>query len=189
MPPMDSIFSWGVCFLVPPNISIKTEIGKLLSSLHFLGVTFFGDGMWISMMIGSISVEFATPEKSTVVVLKRHLAPRTVGLLERTLFRGSLRVRAVVRPSSKEEVSFPLRVGRVGLEKAIRDLSSGMVTYWPQGSSLAVQLVSRETRFPVNHLGSVTNEQLEFFNQLRVGTAVMLSLKASDQLDEAEDDL
>lgn len=141
------------------------------------------------MMIGSISVEFATPETSAIAVLKRHLAPRTVALFERTLFRGSLRIRAVVRPSSKEEVSFPLRIGRAGLEKSIKDLKAGMVTYWPQGSALAVQLISRETRYPVNHLGSVKDDQLDFFNQLRVGAAIILSLKASDQLDEAEDNL
>ncbi|MFW9915207.1 MAG: hypothetical protein ACFFGZ_06305 [Candidatus Thorarchaeota archaeon] len=141
------------------------------------------------MMIGSISVEFAAPETSVIVVLKRHLAPRTVALFERTLFRGPLRIRAVVRPSSKEEVSFPLRIGRVGLEKPLKDLKVGMVTYWPQGSALAVQLTSRETRFPVNHLGSVNDDDLDFFHQLRVGTAIVLSLKASDQLDETEDKL
>lgn len=141
------------------------------------------------MMIGSITVEFATSENSEIAVLKRHLAPRTVGLLERSLFRGPLRLRAVVRPSSKEEVSLPLRIGRVGLEKPIRDLTPGMVTYWPQGSTLSVQLVSRETRFPVNLLASIDDEQLEFFRQLRMGTAIMLSLKASDQLDDVEADL
>lgn len=141
------------------------------------------------MMVGSISVEFAAPESSVIVALKRHLAPRTVALFERTLFRAPLRIRAVVRPSSKEEVIFPLRIGRVGLEKSIRDLKAGMVTYWPQGSTLAIQLISRETRFPVNHLGSVNDDQLDFFRQLRVGTAIILSLKASDQLDETEDNL
>ncbi len=141
------------------------------------------------MMIGSISVEFATPETSVIAVLKRHLAPRTVALFERTLFRGPLRIRAVIRPSSKEEVIFPLRIGRVGLEKPIKDLKAAMVTYWPQGSTLAVQLISRETRFPVNHLGSINDDDLDFFHQLRVGTAIILSLKASDQLDETEDNL
>jgi len=140
-----------------------------------------------SMMVGSIKIEFSTMENAAVAILKRHLAPRTIGLIERTLFRGSLRLRAVVRPPNREEASFPIRIGRVGLEKPITELLPSMVTYWPQGSSLAVQMVPRTTKFPVNHLGAISDDQLDFFRHLRVGTAVTLSLMISDKLDEIGD--
>ncbi len=138
------------------------------------------------MMVGAISILFSTSNSSTTVVLKRHLAPRTVGLIERLLFQKSIRVRAVVR-SNKEEVGFPLRIGRVGLEKPISDLNPGEITYWPQGSTLSVQFVKRSTRFRVNRLGTLENDQINFFHTLRIGTGVTLSLVASDELDSMEE--
>ncbi len=123
------------------------------------------------MAVDTVLVEFIHNDQTARVILKRHLAPSTVATLKRMLTSKDIVLRAVVRGA---EVQFPIRIGRVGKEKPIKEVDAGSVVYSPQGAVLSIFKDNATPYGVVNLLG--TTEDLAFFKNLKLGVAVTIRL-------------
>ena len=104
--------------------------------------------------------------------LRRHLAPRTVSILKSHLeIDKEIMTRAVPQPG---EVSFPLKLGRVGTEKGRKEVKQGEIGYWVSSRLLIVFLEDKEAYSPVSILGTVEN--ITFFKNLKRMAPVRLRL-------------
>ncbi|MFX0015146.1 MAG: cyclophilin-like family protein [Promethearchaeota archaeon] len=106
------------------------------------------------------------------VTLVRQLSPHTVALIRYQL-RKPIQSRVVVRDG---EVDIPFKIGRAGPEKTRREVKRGEVAYWTQGRTLMIFLNNKQTDYPVNIVGSVDEESLEFFDQLTIGKSIKLEM-------------
>jgi hypothetical protein len=96
--------------------------------------------------------------------LVRHLAPRTVDAIIKTL---PIEGRAALW---KEEVYFKIPV-KMGDEKAKSKVDNGAIAYWPMGSALCVFYGKTQPYSPVNILGTVT-KNLKVFAETTSGTRI-----------------
>jgi hypothetical protein len=96
--------------------------------------------------------------------LVRHLAPRTVDAIIKTL---PIEGRAALW---KEEVYFKIPV-KMGEEKAKPKVDTGAIAYWPMGSALCIFYGKTQPYSPVNILGTVT-KNLKVFAETTSGTRI-----------------
>jgi hypothetical protein len=96
--------------------------------------------------------------------LVRHLAPRTVDAIVKTL---PIEGRAALW---KEEVYFEIPI-KMGDEKAKPKVEKGAIAFWPMGNSLCVFYGESQPYSPVNIIGKVTSN-LEIFVQTKSGTRI-----------------
>ena len=96
--------------------------------------------------------------------LVRHLAPRTVDAIAKTL---PIEGRAALW---KEEVYFEIPV-RMGDEKAKPNVEKGAIAFWPMGNSLCIFYGSTQPYSPVNIVGEITSN-LTIFSQTKSGTRI-----------------
>ena len=96
--------------------------------------------------------------------LIRHLAPRTVSAITKTL---PLEGRVALW---KEEVYFEIPV-KMGDEKAKPIVEKGTIAYWPIGNALCIFFGNTQPYSPVNIVGTMTNN-LELFAQIKSGTRI-----------------
>lgn len=96
--------------------------------------------------------------------LIRHLAPRTVDSITKTL---PIEGRAALW---KEEVYFEIPI-KMGDEKAKPKVEKGTIAYWPMGNSLCIFYGGTQPYSPVNIIGRVT-KNLEIFAKTKSGTRI-----------------
>jgi len=96
--------------------------------------------------------------------LKRHLAPRTIDLLVRTL---PIEGRAAVW---KEEIYFEIPL-KMGDEKAKDNVEKGTIAFWPMGSAICVFFGTSQPYSPVNIIGRIT-KNLNVFSKIKSGTKI-----------------
>jgi hypothetical protein len=96
--------------------------------------------------------------------LIRHLAPRTVDSITKTL---PIEGRAALW---KEEVYFEIPI-KMGDEKAKPKVEKGTIAYWPMGNSLCIFYGGTQPYSPVNIIGRVT-KNLEIFAETKSGTRI-----------------
>ena len=96
--------------------------------------------------------------------LKRHLAPRTIDLLVRTL---PIEGRAAVY---KEEIYFEIPL-KMGDEKAKDKVEKGTIAFWPMGSAICVFFGTSQPYSPVNVIGKIT-KNLNVFSKIKSGTKI-----------------
>ena len=96
--------------------------------------------------------------------LVRHLAPRTVDAITKTL---PIEGRAALW---KEEVYFEIPV-RMGDEKAKPKVEKGAIAFWPMGNALCIFYGSTQPYSPVNIVGEITSN-LAIFSQTKSGTRI-----------------
>ena len=101
--------------------------------------------------------------------LIRHLAPRTVDAITKTL---PIEGRAALW---KEEVYFEIQI-KMGDEKAKPKVEKGTIAYWPMGNALCIFYGETQPYSPVNIVGSVT-KNLEIFAKLKSGTIIKVEKK------------
>ncbi|MCW3985772.1 MAG: cyclophilin-like fold protein [Candidatus Bathyarchaeota archaeon] len=96
--------------------------------------------------------------------LIRHLAPRTVDAITKTLpIEGRMAL-------WKEEVYFEIPI-KMGDEKAKPKVEKGTIAYWPMGNALCVFYGESQPYSPVNIIGKVT-KNLEIFADAKSGTKI-----------------
>lgn len=96
--------------------------------------------------------------------LVRHLAPRTVTAITKTL---PLEGRVALW---KDEVYFEIPV-KMGDEKAKAKVEKGTIAYWPIGNALCIFFGNTQPYSPVNIVGTVTNN-LELFAKTKSGNRI-----------------
>ena len=96
--------------------------------------------------------------------LIRHLAPRTVDAIIKTL---PIEGRAALW---KEEVYFEISI-KMGDEKAKPKVEKATIAYWPMGNALCVFYGETQPYSPVNIVGEVT-KNLEIFAEIKSGTRI-----------------
>jgi hypothetical protein len=96
--------------------------------------------------------------------LIRHLAPRTVDAILKTL---PIEGRAALW---KEEVYFEIPV-KAGDEKAKPRVEKGTIAFWPMGNALCIFHGTSQPYSPVNIVGTITGN-LEGFAQVKSGTRI-----------------
>lgn len=101
--------------------------------------------------------------------LIRHLAPRTVDAITKTL---PIEGRAALW---KEEVYFEIPI-KMGDEKAKPKVEKGTIAYWPMGNSLCIFYGDTQPYSPVNIIGTVT-KNLEIFAETKSGTRIKVERK------------
>ena len=101
--------------------------------------------------------------------LIRHLAPRTVDAITKTL---PIEGRAALW---KEEVYFEIPI-KMGDEKAKPKVEKGMIAYWPIGNSLCIFYGNTQPYSPVNIIGRVT-KNLEIFAETKSGSRIKVEKK------------
>lgn len=101
--------------------------------------------------------------------LIRHLAPRTVDAITKTL---PIEGRAALW---KEEVYFEIPI-KMGDEKAKPKVEKGTIAYWPMGNSLCIFHGDTQPYSPVNIIGTVT-KNLEIFSETKSGTRIKVERK------------
>jgi len=96
--------------------------------------------------------------------LIRHLAPRTVDAITKTLpIEGRMAL-------WKEEVYFEIPI-KMGDEKAKPKVEKGAIAYWPMGNALCIFYGESQPYSPVNIIGKVT-KNLEIFADAKSGTKI-----------------
>lgn len=96
--------------------------------------------------------------------LIRHLAPRTVDAITKTLpIEGRMAL-------WKEEVYFEIPI-KMGDEKAKPKVEKGTIAYWPMGNALCVFYGESQPYSPVNIIGKVT-KNLELFADAKSGIKI-----------------
>ena len=105
-------------------------------------------------------------------LLKRHLAPITVGRLLRQLRDSSISGPAMCY--AKGQICLQTKVA-AGQEKAVREVDSGDLVYTPQTSSFCIFYEKNNPYSPVNKIGIIT-DGLELFEKLRTGVSITISL-------------
>lgn len=96
--------------------------------------------------------------------LIRHLAPRTVDAITKTLpIEGRMAL-------WKEEVYFEIPI-KMGDEKAKPKVEKGTIAYWPMGNALCIFYGESQPYSPVNILGKVT-KNLEIFADIKSGNRI-----------------
>jgi len=96
--------------------------------------------------------------------LIRHLAPRTVDAITKTLpIEGRMAL-------WKEEVYFEIPI-KMGDEKAKPKVEKGTIAYWPMGNALCIFYGESQPYSPVNIIGKVT-KNLEIFADIKSGTKI-----------------
>ncbi len=101
--------------------------------------------------------------------LIRHLAPRTVDAIIKTL---PIEGRAALW---KEEVYFEIPV-KMGDEKAKAEVERGVIAFWPMGNALCIFHGDSQPYSPVNIVGEIT-EHLEIFAKTKSGTRIKVAKK------------
>ncbi|MFQ5820178.1 MAG: cyclophilin-like family protein [Candidatus Heimdallarchaeota archaeon] len=107
-------------------------------------------------------------------ILKRHLAPLTVGRLLRKLQEAPIASPAMVYGTGQICLQTTVVAGQ---EKAVRLVEPGDLGYVPQTSAICIFTEKGEPYSPVNKVGQIT-EGLELFKTLRTG--MMLSIALSE---------
>jgi len=96
--------------------------------------------------------------------LIRHLAPRTVDAITKTLpIEGRMAL-------WKEEVYFEIPI-KMGDEKAKPKVEKGTIAYWPMGNALCIFYGESQPYSPVNIIGKVT-KNLEIFADIKSGNRI-----------------
>jgi len=96
--------------------------------------------------------------------LIRHLAPRTVDAITKTLpIEGRMAL-------WKEEVYFEIPI-KMGDEKAKPKVEKGAIAYWPMGNALCIFYGESQPYSPVNIIGKVT-KNLEIFADIKSGNRI-----------------
>ena len=108
-------------------------------------------------------------------ILDRNMAPRTNALINYQL-RNAIQTRIVVREG---EINFPFKIGRAGPENTKKDVHIGDIGYWPQSHVLIIFLIEKRIAYPVNVVGYVEREYLDFFKKLRLGRSIRLEIVKS----------
>ncbi len=128
-------------------------------------------------------VEFSVVGQSKIgrAIFQRSLAPRTTALIRYQL-RNPIQSRVVLQDG---ELSIPFKIGRAGPENAKREVRRGEVAYWTQSNTLKIFLESKKTDYPVNIVGSVDQETMPFFENLRIGKSIRLEM-VQPSIDEAD---
>ncbi len=101
--------------------------------------------------------------------LIRHLAPRTVDAITKTL---PIEGRAALW---KEEVYFEIQV-KMGDEKAKAKVEKGTIAYWPMGNAFCIFYGESQPYSPVNIVGKITKD-LGVFAETRSGTRIKVERK------------
>jgi len=96
--------------------------------------------------------------------LIRHLAPRTVDAITKTL---PIEGRAALW---KQEVYFEISI-KMGDEKAKPKVEKGTIAYWPIGNALCIFYGETQPYSPVNIVGKITKD-LEIFAEIKSGTRI-----------------
>ncbi len=105
-------------------------------------------------------------------VLKRHLAPITVGRIQRVLLHAPLT--GPIMRYGTGQLCLPTSV-IAGKEKAVDNVEPGEIVYTPQTSTICIILKQTKPYSPVNKIGLIT-EGLEFFEKLRTGNSLTIQL-------------
>lgn len=98
--------------------------------------------------------------------LVKHWAPRTV---DRLLASLPLEGRAA---TWMEEVYFEVPI-KIGTEKAVTEVETGAIAYWPMGNAICIFYGSSQPTAPVNLIGKIT-EGLELFRKVELGTVIRM---------------
>ena len=98
--------------------------------------------------------------------LIRHLAPRTVDAITKTL---PIEGRAALW---KEEVYFEIQI-KMGDEKAKPKVEKGTIAYWPMGSAFCIFWGETQPYSPVNIIGKIT-KNLDIFKNIKTGTKIII---------------
>jgi len=114
-------------------------------------------------------------------IFDRNIAPRTNALINYQL-RNSIQTRIVVREG---EVNFPFKIGRSGPENTKKEVKAGDIGYWSQSHVLIVFLDNKHLSFPVNIVGYVEWEYIQFFKNLRLGRSIRLE-RIKSAIDEED---
>ena len=135
------------------------------------------------MSRSQLTVEFSIVNQPDYgrVILDRTMAPRTIALINYQL-RNPIQTRIVVREG---EINFPFKIGRAGPENTKKQVSAGDLGYWPQSHVLIIYLADKEIRYPVNVVGYVEREYMQFFQKLRLGRSIKLE-KVKSAIDEED---
>lgn len=122
------------------------------------------------------TVEVLIPGKEEIgkLFFYRESSPRTFILIWQTL-RKPITARLIVKKSG--EIDIPLKIGRIGPEKSLRDIRRGEIAYWPQSQLLMMFLKDQRTFNPVNLAGEIDN--LSFFDSLERGVTAKLQMVES----------
>ena len=107
-------------------------------------------------------------------LLKRHLAPLTVGRLLRKLQEAPIASPAMCYGTGQICLQTTVVAGQ---EKAVRRVEPGELGYVPQTSAICIFIEKGKPYSPVNKVGLIT-EGLDLFKTLRTG--MMLSIALSE---------
>ena len=126
------------------------------------------------MSFEQFTVEFSIigEKKTGQAVFQREFAPQTTALI-RFRLRKPLMSRIVVREG---EINIPFRLGRVSPEDSRKEVKRGEIGYWPQSQILLIFLKAKTKNYPVNIVGSIPDENLKFFDNLRMGRSIKLEM-------------
>jgi hypothetical protein len=108
-------------------------------------------------------------------VLKRYLAPLTVGRILRELRKAPIAGPAMKRPDVPGQISLQTKV-IAGKEKAVQQVEAGDMAYMPQTASICIFTETMKPYEPVNKIGLII-EGLEFLEQLRTGNTLSIKLE------------
>lgn len=135
------------------------------------------------MTSNQLLVEFSIVGHSDYgrAIFDRNIAPRTIALINYQL-RNSIQTRIVVREG---EVNFPFKIGRSGPENAKKEVKVGDIGYWSQSHVLIVFLVNKVIAYPVNIVGYVERENIQFFKNLKIGRSIRLE-RIKSAIDEED---
>ena len=105
-------------------------------------------------------------------VLKRHLAPITVGRILWVLSQSPLT--GPIMKYGTGQLCIPTSV-IAGKEKAVDNVEPGVIVYTPQTSTICIILEQIKPYSPVNKIGHIT-EGLVFFEKLQTGNSLSIQL-------------
>lgn len=108
-------------------------------------------------------------------VLKRYLAPITVGRILRELQKAPITGPAMKRPDVPGQISLQTKVV-AGKEKAVQQVEAGELAYTPQTAAICIFTETMKPYTPVNKIGLII-EGLELLGQLRTGSALSIKLE------------
>ncbi len=135
------------------------------------------------MTSNQLLVEFSIVGHSEYgrAILDRNIAPRTTALINYQL-RNSIQTRIIVREG---EVNFPFKIGRSGPENTKKEVRKGDIGYWSQSHVLIVFLDNKLLAYPVNIIGFVEWEHIQFFKNLKLGRSIRLE-RIKSAIDEED---
>ncbi len=121
------------------------------------------------------------------IMMKRHLAPQTVGRIESILrMQRHVRTRGIIRTN---RLFMNMKIGAVPKEKPRTSFKKGEVAYWIQSSAVCIFLEDQKNVPSMNPTGEVVNFQEDKIRKLPIGSIMTLSLASDEETESLLDDL